>query len=66
MNLRWAYIPLFNWTIVKLNILNILLSEKKAGNNNVFDEISAISDELRRAGVMSLRQLKNVYRNYNR
>jgi len=44
-----------------INRLNILLSEKKAGNNNVFDEISAISDELRRAGVLPLRQLTNLY-----
>jgi len=39
---------------VFMNKLKILFAEKKAGNNNVFDEISAISDELRRSGVLSL------------
>jgi len=39
---------------VLINKLNISLAEKKAGNNYVFDEISAISDELRRSGVLTL------------
>jgi len=47
---------------ILLTRLNILLAEKKAGNNNVFDEISATSDELRRNGVLSLRQIKNLYK----
>jgi len=46
-----------------MNKLKILLAEKSAGNNNVFDEISAIADELRRTGVLSLKQFKNLYEN---
>jgi len=38
------------------------LAEKSAGNNNVFDEVSAISDELSRSGVLSLIQLKSLYK----
>jgi len=41
--------------------LKILLAEKSAGNNNVFNEISAIADELRRSGALTMRQLKNLY-----
>jgi len=48
---------------VLMNKLKILLAERDAGNNNVFDEISAIADELRRTGVLSLRQFKNLYKN---
>jgi len=48
---------------VLINKLKILLAEKDAGNNNVFDEISAIADELRRTGVLSLKQFKNLYKN---
>jgi len=48
---------------VLMNKLKILLAEKDAGNNNVFDEISAIADELRRTGVLSLKQFKNLYKN---
>jgi len=40
-----------------------ILAERDAGNNNVFDKISAIADELRRTGVLSLKQLKNLYKN---
>jgi len=47
---------------VLLDKLKILLAQKDAGNNNVFIEISAISDELRRNGVLSLKQLKNLYK----
>jgi len=50
---------------VLMNKLKILLAEKKAGNNNVFNEISAISDELRRSGVFSLRQLKSLYNKFH-
>jgi len=46
---------------VLMNKLKIFLAEKKAGNNNVFNEISAISDELRRSGALTMRQLKNLY-----
>jgi len=48
---------------VLINKLKILLAERDAGNNNVFDEISAIADELRRTGVLSLKQFKNLYKN---
>jgi len=48
---------------VLMNKLKILLAERDAGNNNVFDEISAIADELRRTGVLSLKQFKNLYKN---
>jgi len=48
---------------VLMNKWKILLAEKDAGNNNVFDEISAIADELRRTGVLSLKQLKNLFKN---
>jgi len=47
---------------VLMNRLKILLAEKSAGNNNVFNEISAISDELRRSGALSMKQLKNLYK----
>jgi len=47
---------------VLMNRLKILLAEKSAGNNNVFNEISAISDELRRSGALSIKQLKNLYK----
>ena len=40
--------------------LNILLAEKEAGNNNVFEEVSAIADELRRLGLMNIFQLKKL------
>jgi len=36
---------------VLINKLKILLAERDAGNNNVFDEISAIADEFRRTGI---------------
>jgi len=42
--------------------LKILLAEKSAGNNNVFDENSAIADELRRSGALSMKQLKYFYK----
>jgi len=48
---------------VLMNKLKILLAERDAGNNYVFDEISAIADELRRTSVLSLKQIKNLYKN---
>jgi len=39
---------------ILMNRLKILLAEKSVGNNNVFSEISAISDELRRIGALSI------------
>jgi len=47
---------------VLMNKLKILLAEKSAGNNNVFNEISAIADELRRSGALSIKELKNLYK----
>jgi len=45
-----------------MNRLKVLLAEKSAGNKNVFNEISAIADELRRSGALSMKQLKNLYK----
>ena len=42
--------------------LQILIAEKKAGNNNVFNEISAIVDELRRLGHLTIGQIKKIYK----
>jgi len=51
---------------VLINRLKILLAEINAGNNNVFNEISAISDKLRRSGAFLIKQLKNLHKNYIR
>jgi len=45
-----------------LSKLNILVAEKEAGNTNVLSEASAIIDELRRLGVLTLPQIKNIYK----
>jgi len=45
-----------------MNRLKFLLAEKSAGNNNVFNEIRIKSDELRRSGAVSMKQLKNLYK----
>ena len=45
-----------------INKLNILIAETRAGNNNVFDEISAIVDELRRLGHLTIGQIKKIYK----
>jgi len=45
-----------------MNKLKILLAEKSAGNNNVFSEISAIADELRLNGGLSIKQLTFFYK----
>jgi len=47
---------------VLMNKLKIILAEKSAGNNYVFNEISAIADELRRSGALTIKQLKNLYK----
>ena len=39
--------------------LHILIAEKEAGNNNVLNEASAITDELRRLGLLSVGEIKN-------
>ena len=44
-----------------LNKLNILIAEKEAGNNNVLNEASAITDELRRLGFLTIDQIKKLY-----
>jgi len=51
---------------ILMNKLKIFLAERDAGNNNVFDEISAIADELRRTGVLSLKQFKIFIKTYIR
>lgn len=43
-----------------LKKLNILIAEKKAGNNNVLNEISAIADELRRMGIFNIEKIKEI------
>ena len=43
---------------VLTNELNRLLGSFTAGNNNVFNEISAIIDELRRKGVLNIDHAK--------
>jgi len=47
---------------VLMNRFKIFLAEKSAGNNNVFNQISAIADELKRSGALSMKQLKNLYK----
>jgi len=42
--------------------LQILIAEKEAGNNNVLNEASAITDELRRQGQLSIAEVKKIYR----
>ena len=42
--------------------LDVLMSEFKTGNNNVFNEIGAITDELRRQGVLEINQIKQIFR----
>jgi len=42
--------------------LHILIAEKEAGNNNVLNEASAITDELRRLGLLSVGEIKNIYK----
>jgi hypothetical protein len=38
-----------------------MLAEFQAGNNNVFNHISAIVDELRRQGILSINEIKKLY-----
>jgi hypothetical protein len=40
---------------------NTMLAEFQAGNNNVFNHISAIVDELRRQGILSINEIKKLY-----
>ena len=47
------------------NKLNILIAEKEAGNTNVLDEASAIVDELRRLGLLTISQIKKIYKLVN-
>ena len=42
--------------------LDVLMSEFKTGNNNVFNEIGTITDELRRQGVLEINQIKQIFR----
>lgn len=45
-----------------LKKLNILVAEKEAGNTNIVTEASAITDELRRLGVLTFSQVKKIYK----
>jgi len=47
---------------VLVNELNRLLGSFVAGNNNIFNEIAAITDELRRKGVLNINHVKKIYR----
>ena len=47
---------------VLLNELNRLLGSFVAGNNNILNEIAAITDELRRKGVLNIDHVKKIYR----
>ena len=47
------------------NKLNLLIAEKQAGNNNVLNEASAVVDELRRMGAISINQCKQFYKQFN-
>lgn len=44
-----------------LKKLNLLIAEKDAGNTNVLSEASAIVDELRRLGMLTISQIKKIY-----
>lgn len=48
-----------------LKKLEILHAEKAAGNNNVLNEASAIADELRRQGMLTATQLKDISKSFN-
>jgi hypothetical protein len=41
--------------------LNTMLAEFQAGNNNVLNHISAIVDELRRQGILSINEIMKLY-----
>ena len=47
---------------VLVNELNRLLGSFRAGNNGIFNEIAAITDELRRKGVLNINHVKNIYK----
>jgi len=47
---------------VLVNELNRLLGSFVAGNNNIFNEIAAITDELRRKGLLNINHVKKIYR----
>jgi hypothetical protein len=44
--------------------LEVLLAEKKAGNNNVMEEATEIADELRRKGILSISQLRKIFKQF--
>jgi hypothetical protein len=37
------------------------MAEFKAGNTNTFNQISAITDELRRQGILTIKNIKNIF-----
>ena len=45
--------------------MNRLLGSYKAGNKNAFNEISAISDVLRRRGLLTSQMTKQLYKRLN-
>ena len=47
---------------VLVNELNRLLGSFRAGNNGIFNEIAAITDELRRKGMLNINHVKNIYK----
>ena len=44
------------------NKLVLALGSYKAGNKNTFNEISAIMDELRRQGKISIKDIKGIFK----
>ena len=44
------------------NKLVLALGSYKAGNTNTFNEISAIMDEMRRRGEMSIKDIKGIFK----
>jgi len=42
--------------------LDILIAEEDAGNTNILEEASAIVDELRRLGLLTITQVKKIYK----
>lgn len=49
-----------------MNKLNILIGSYTVGNTDVFNEIGAITDELRRQGVLSISKIKSIYKHMNK
>jgi hypothetical protein len=39
-----------------------LMGSYKSGNKNVYNELNAVVDELRRKGILSIKQSKRIYK----